>query len=93
MRNSSHKMGFITDCISAYEQKIKLANINGLFDNAKLFEVFDTEVCKLWFSQEFTNLNSVDKSNYHYVDLISDDKKLFVQVTTSNDLPKKLGIL
>lgn len=90
MRNSSHKMGFITDCISAYEQKIKLANINGLFDNAKLFEVFATEVCKLWFNQEFTNLNSVDKSNYHYVDLISDDKKLFVQVTTSNDLPKKI---
>ena len=50
MYNSSDRMSFIIEYISAYEEKIKLANNNGLFDNAKLFEVFAIEICKLWFN-------------------------------------------
>lgn len=89
MLNSAERMSFITEYISAYEEKIKLANNNGLFDNAKLFEVFAIEICKLWFNQPFYNLNDV-KPNFSYVDLLSKDKKLYVQVTTNQDVPKKI---
>ena len=89
MYNSSDRMSFIIEYISAYEEKIKLANNNGLFDNAKLFEVFAIEICTLWFNQDFSNLNDV-KPNFSYVDLVSSDRKIFVQVTTNQDLPKKI---
>ena len=89
MYNSADRMNFIIEYISAYKEKIKLANNNGLFDNAKLFEVFAIEICTLWFNQEFSNLND-EKSNFSYLDLVSSDKNLFVQVTTSQDLPQKI---
>lgn len=89
MLNSADRMSFIIEYISAYEEKIKLANNNGLFDNAKLFEVFAIEICNIWFNQKFSNLNDV-KPNFSYVDLISADKKLYVQVTTNQNVPQKI---
>ena len=41
---SNDRMSFITEYISAYEQKIKLANKQGLFDAAKMFELFAIEI-------------------------------------------------
>ena len=81
MLNSNERMQFINEYMAAYEAKIKLANKNGLFDGAKLFELFTIEVCNLWFNQKFINLN-VETSNYPYVDLISDDNKLLIQVSS-----------
>lgn len=89
MLNSNERMKFINEYMAAYESKIKLANKNGLFDEAKLFELFVIEVCNLWFKQKFTNLN-VEKSNYPYVDLISEDNKLLVQVSSVQDIPTKI---
>ena len=89
MLNSADRMSFIIEYISAYEEKIKLANNNCLFDNAKLFEVFAIEICNIWFNQKFSNLNDV-KPNFSYVDLISADKKLYVQVTTNQNVPQKI---
>ena len=86
---SNDRMSFITEYISAYEQKIQLANKHGLFDAAKMFELFAIEICNLWFAQKFSNLN-VASANYPYVDLISSDEKLFVQVSTANDVPSKV---
>ncbi len=86
---SNDRMSFITEYISAYEQKIKLANKQGLFDAAKMFELFAIEICNLWFGQEFRNLN-VTSANYPYVDLISHDEKLYVQVSTVIDIPTKV---
>ena len=34
-----------------------MANKNGLFDAAKMFELFAIEVCNVWFGQKFSNLN------------------------------------
>ena len=89
MLNSDKRMNFIIEYISAYKKKIELANSTGLFDSATLFEVFATEICCLWFEQNFTNLNS-EKSNYPCVDLVSDDEELFVQVSTVKDVPTKI---
>lgn len=86
---SNDRMSFITEYISAYEQKIKLANKQGLFDAAKMFELFAIEICNLWFGQEFRNLN-VTSANYPYVDLISHDENLYVQVSTVIDIPTKV---
>lgn len=89
MMNSTERMDYIIEYISAYESKIKLANKNGLFDTATLFELFAINVCELWFGQKFYNLNT-KQSNYPYVDLVSEDNSVYVQVSTAQDVASKI---
>lgn len=89
MLNSNERMNFIIEYMSAYKEKIKMANKNGLFDAAKMFELFAINICNLWFDQKFSNLN-VETATYPYVDLISESKKLFVQVSTVQNIPEKI---
>ena len=72
---SSDRISFINEYMSAYKSKIELANENGLFDSAKMFELFALEICKLFFKQNFYNLNTI-KSNFPIFDLISEDEKI-----------------
>ncbi len=44
---------------------------------------------RLWFGQPFKNLNT-EVANYPYVDLISEDQELFVQVSTVQDISGKI---
>ena len=89
MLNSNERMGFIIEYMSSYDEKIKMANKNGLFDAAKMFELFAIEVCNVWFGQKFSNLND-DTATYPYVDLISENRELLVQVSTVQDVPTKI---
>ncbi len=89
MEESKERLNLIIEYISAYEGKIRLANKNHLFDEAVLFEFFAKEICKIWFGQSFSNLNLV-KHNYPCVDLISEDKTLYVQVSTQKDIFTKI---
>lgn len=89
MLESVNRIQYITDYIVNYENNIKILNKLGLFDNATLFELFAIECTSLWFGQRFSNLNST-KANYPYVDLISDDNEIFVQVSTNQNIPKKI---
>lgn len=89
MYSSETRINYISDYISAYESKIKLLNSEGLFDAAKLFELFAIEVGSLYFGQQLKNLN-IEKSNYPAVDLISEDKTFYVQVSTVKDIPSKI---
>lgn len=89
MLNSKKRIDFITKYISAYKEKIELSNSRGLYDSAKLFENFAGELCNLWFDQKFTNLNN-DTNNYPYVDLVSQDGRIYVQVSTVKDIPSKI---
>lgn len=89
MKKSEERIQFIADYISAYEEKIKLLNINGLFDAAKLFELFVIEVGSLYFGQRLSNLN-IDTYIYPCVDLISADKQTYIQVSTVKDIPTKI---
>ena len=89
MLHSIDRINYIIDYISSYENKIKMANKRGLFDAAKLFELFAEQVCTLWFDQTFHNLNT-EVMNYANVDLISDDKKIFVQVSTTRTVKNKI---
>lgn len=89
MKKSDERIQFIADYISAYEEKIKLLNINGLFDAAKLFELFAIEVGSLYFGQRLSNLN-IDTYTYPCVDLISADKQTYIQVSTVKDIPAKI---
>lgn len=86
---SDERMKFIIEYISAYEQKIKIANKNGLFDSAKMFELFAQEICGLYFNQKFNNLND-ERCNFPYFDLISEDKKIYIQVSTISDISTKI---
>ena len=56
MYSSEIRINYISDYISAYESKIKLLNSEGLFDAAKLFELFAIEVGSLYFGQYFISL-------------------------------------
>ena len=89
MRDSAERVQFIADYLSSYKTKIESLNKNGLFDSATLYELFASEVCRLWFGQAFKNLNTV-RSNYPYVDLVSEDEAIYVQVSTGQDIPGKV---
>jgi len=89
MKESDKRIGFITDYISAYEEKIRLSNSNGLFDSAKLFELFAIKVGGLYLGQALSNLN-IDTYTFPCVDLVSQDEKLYVQVSTAKDIPAKI---
>ena len=90
MKDSPERIQFITEYISVYDSKIKLLNKGGLFDAAKLFELFAIEVGKLYFGQKFSNLN-LENFTYPCVDLISEDGQIFIQVSTAKDIPAKIN--
>lgn len=89
MKESAERIGYIVDYLTSYEQKISALNRNGLYDAAALYEMFAIEICNLWFGQTFLNLN-FNKSNYPYVDLVSKDSRIYVQVTTQKNIPLKI---
>ena len=89
MRESKKRIEYITDYIVLYTTKIEILNKEGLFDNATLFEIFAQKICELWFGQKFSNLNST-KVNFPCVDLISEDNELYVQVSTTQNVPVKI---
>lgn len=89
MIRSSKRINFIADYIASYETKIRALNSNGLFDSAKMFELFAQEVCALYFKKKFINLNS-KSNNFPYVDLVSEDRKIYCQVSTCADLGAKI---
>lgn len=89
MKDSNVRVSYIIEYITSYEAKIKASNKNGLFDSAKLFELFAVEICKLWFKQDFYNLNN-ENINYPYVDLVSKDQMIYVQVSTQQNVKNKI---
>ncbi len=89
MKESAERIQYIVDYIVSYKTKIEALNKKGLFDTATLYEIFAQIVCEIWFEQKFINLNS-SRANFPYVDLISEDSKLYVQVSTTQDVPTKV---
>ena len=88
MLYSAERMNYIIEYISAYKQKIEMANKKGLLDSAKMFELFAEEICKLYYGMDFHNLNNI--CNFPYFDLISEDEKILVQVSTVVDVHQKI---
>ena len=91
LKNSNERIQFIANYISTYEENIKSLNNNGLFDSAKLFELFAIEVGGLYLGQKLFNLN-IDTYTYPCVDLISEDKNTYIQVSTVKDIPSKIKL-
>lgn len=89
MLHTEMKMDCICRYIAEYTTYIRSMKANSLFDPARLFEMFAQKVCRIQFGQEFFNLNQRQR-NYPYVDLVSKDKQIFVQVSTVEDVPNKI---
>ncbi len=89
MKESAERIKYITDYITSYKHKIELLNKEGLFDTAKMFELFAENILKLYFGYSFHNLNK-DTFTFECVDLISDDGETFCQVSTCADVPAKI---
>lgn len=89
MKNAAERIQVISDYLTGYEGKIAFLNKVGLLDAATLFELFAAEVCRLWFGQDFHNLN-MGKANFPAVDLVSEDGQIYVQVSTVQDVSSKI---
>lgn len=91
MKNSADRIKFISDYIFSYENKIKELNKQGLFNDAKLFELFASEVGQLYLglSKPLINLN-IETSTYPCVDLFSEDGNIYCQVSTRQDVHAKI---
>ncbi len=89
MTKAEREIDYIIEYLSSYVAKIKTANKAGLFNNAVLYELFAKEICKLWYGVEFENLNA-GTFTFPYIDLISKDSNLYVQVTSQSDLNEKI---
>ena len=92
MKNSAERIRFICDYIYSYENKIKELNKQGLFDAAKEFEIFASRVGQLFLGLEkpLKNLNTYTFT-FPGVDLFSEDNNTFCQVSTCQDIPKKIS--
>lgn len=90
MIDTDKKITFITDYLNDYCKKVEVLNKQGLFDSAKHFELFAIELARIWFGVDFTNCND-KKFNAAYIDLISTDKKIFVQVSTTKSIDAKIN--
>ncbi|MBS5430617.1 MAG: SMEK domain-containing protein [Lachnospiraceae bacterium] len=89
MKESVERIQYISDYIVGYKTKIESLNRKGLFDTATLYEIFAQKICEIWFGQKFLNLN-LTRANFPYVDLVSEDNKLYVQVSTNQNIPEKI---
>ena len=89
MIKTEREFDYIIEYLSSYVAKIKSANKVGLFNNAVLYELFAKEICKLWYGVEFENLNT-GTFTFPYIDLISKNSNLYVQVTSQSDLNDKI---
>lgn len=89
LKESAERIQYIVEYIVSYKAKIEALNKKGLFDTATLYEIFAQKICELWFGQKFLNLN-IMKANYPYVDLISEDRDIVVQVSTTQNIPTKV---
>ena len=91
MKNSADRIQFITDYIFSYESKIKELNKQGLFNDAKMFELFASKVGQLYLglSKPLINLN-IETSTYPCVDLFSEDGNIYCQVSTCQNVPAKI---
>ena len=92
MKNSAERIKFISEYIFAYENRIIELNKLGLFNDAKMFELFASEVGQLYFglSKPFINLN-IRTSTYPCVDLFSEERNIYCQVSTCHDVPAKIN--
>lgn len=93
MRNSAERIKFISDYVFSYENKIKELNKQGLFDAAKMFELFAAKVGQLYLglSKPFINLN-IETSTFPCVDLFSEDGNIFCQVSTAKNIKSKIAM-
>lgn len=89
VKESVERIQYISDYIVGYKTKIESLNRKGLFDTATLYEIFAQKICEIWFGQKFLNLN-LTRANFPYVDLVSEDNKLYVQVSTNQNIPEKI---
>lgn len=85
----TEKMSFVADNLACLEAMIRLLNGLGHFDETKMFETFAAKACSLYFGQSFRNLNQT-KANFPCVDLVSDGRQIYVQVSTRADVLKKI---
>lgn len=84
------KKKYIIKILKNYNNQVKTLNKLGLFDEAKHFELFAIELARIWFETDFINAN-VKRSNEPYIDLISIDETIAVQVSTVIDCQTKIN--
>ncbi len=90
MIGTDERIKFISESLNSYKEKIKRNNKVGLFDSAKMFEIFACRVCAFYFNKNFSNLNQ-EHLNFPYVDLVSEDNSIYIQVSTTSNIKEKVN--
>lgn len=83
MNDTAAKVNYIAEYLSSYQAKVATLNSLGLFDEAKHFEIFAIQLARLWLNKDFKNCNET-RSNEPYVDLVSEEGDIYIQVSTDS---------
>ena len=77
----------IISFLGAIESNVKLDNIAGYYNINILLEDVVAKLLNIIFDYELINANRIEK-NYPAIDLIDEDKRMAVQVTSDNGYDK-----
>ena len=77
----------IRSYLAAIETNVKLSNIDGYYDINRKLEDIIARLLNLIYGYKFVNANRIE-SNFPAVDLIDDDNRIAVQVTSDNSYTK-----
>ena len=77
----------IISFLGAIESNVKLDNIAGYYNINILLEDVVAKLLNIIFDYELINANRIEK-NYPAIDLIDEDKRIAVQVTSDNGYDK-----
>lgn len=83
MNDTAAKVNYIAEYLSSYQAKVATLNSLGLFDEAKHFEIFAIQLARLWLNKDFKNCNET-RSNEPYVDLVSEEGDIYIQVSADS---------
>lgn len=75
--------------LNTYEDSVKVLNKQGLFDEARWFEELVKNCLNILYSEKFINLNN-ENSFYPGVDLCNKELDIYIQVTTANNIKRKV---
>ena len=84
----SDKFNFVINRLSNMEERIKVYNKAGFFDEAKISELLAKDICQVLFDKKFICLNT--EKEFPYADLKAEDNSFFVQVSTEKNVSAKI---
>lgn len=88
MINQINLLNSIKDYLTRFQLLVKIANANSEFDINNHSENIIIPILNIIFNGQFKNANESEKRNFESLDLIDDQRRMGIQVTSSNNIDK-----